>query len=102
MLSNARKLHGGLNPNKKSSAVPNYAIQPVGLNEVIQSRVGAIREVDTLGLDSVAKSAERAANTIDELTASSQQAETFLKSQSEQYTRSAELIKENNLREKQD
>ena len=99
-LSNARKLHGGLNPNKKSSAIPNYAIQPVGLSEVIQSRVGALREVDALGLDAVSKSAERASQTIDELSASTQKGEDFLKQQSQQYANSAELIKENNLREK--
>ena len=100
MLFKARKLHGGLNPNKKSSAVPNYAIQPVGLSGVIQSRVGALREVDALGLDSVAKSAERASQTIDELSASTKKGEEFLQQQSQEYSKSAELIKENNLREK--
>lgn len=100
LLSNARKLHGGLNPNTKSSAIPNYAMQPVGLSDVIQAKSGALATVDTLGLSEMEQSFMRASDTIDEFSAATDQGKAYLKQQGLEYARSSDLIKEANLREK--
>lgn len=99
-LQKARILHGGLNPNQKSSAVPNYAKTQVDVTKVLQLRKESVRNIDDLGLNSISKSFNRAANIIDQFSTSVKSAQSYLNQQGTEYAKSSELIKEANLREK--
>lgn len=97
MLSNARKLHGGLNPKQKSSAVPNYALSG---GDIIRMRRSSISEVSAQGLNSIQRSFEQARSSIDSFSASTRKGKDFLDRIAKSYAQNANLLKEANLREK--
>ena len=96
-LQKAKILHGGLNPNQKSAAVPNYALD---IDDVLQVRKGADDLIDERGLNSISNSFEKATKTIDHFSAQTKSAERILKTLGKGYAQSSEFIKEANLREK--
>lgn len=96
-LQKAKMLHGGLNPNQKSSAVPNYALD---LSDVIQIRKGADDLIDERGLNSVSNSFEKSTKIINHFSTELRGAQKILKNVGKGYAQSSEFIKEANLREK--
>ena len=97
LLSNARKLHGGLRPNKKSSAIPNYAISG---GEAINIRRTAVQQVSADGLNAMQRSFQEARSAIDRFSASTKKSKAFLDNMAKSYATNANSIKEANLREK--
>jgi TP901 family phage tail tape measure protein len=96
-LQKAKMLHGGLNPNQKSAAVPNYALD---LSDVIQVRKGADDLIDERGLNSVSNSFEKSTKIINHFSTELKGAQKILKTLGKGYAESSEFIKEANLREK--
>ena len=97
MLSNARKLHGGLNPKQKSSAVPNYAISG---GEILRMRRSTVQQVSAEGLTAIQKSFQQARSAIDSFSASTRKGKDFLDRIAKSYATNSNLLKEANLREK--
>ncbi len=94
-LAKARMLHGGLNPNQKSS-MPNYA---VGLGDLLGIRRDAKQQINTTGLNMMERSFREARSAIDLFSANTKKGAQYLNQFANKYAKTANIIKEANLRE---
>lgn len=94
-LAKARMLHGGLNPNQKSS-MPNYA---VGLGDLLGIRYDAKQQIRTTGLNMMERSFMEARSAIDLFSANTKKGAQYLNQFATRYAKTANIIKEANLRE---
>jgi hypothetical protein len=94
-LAKARALHGGLNPNQKTS-MPNYALD---LGDVINVRRQAAGAVKSEGLNMMERSFMEARNSINLFSASTKRGAQYLNRIANSFGKTTNLIKEYNLRE---
>lgn len=94
-LAKARALHGGLNPNQKTS-MPNYALD---LGDVINVRRQAAGAVRAEGLNMMERSFMEARNSINLFSASTKRGAQYLNRIANSFGKTTNLIKEYNLKE---
>lgn len=94
-LAKARALHGGLNPNQKTS-MPNYALD---LRDVINVRRKAAGAVKSDGLNMMERSFMEARNSINLFSATTKRSAQYLNRIANTFGKTTNLIKEYNLKE---